>query len=342
MRRMGFYIYIPDGPFDGHCLHYAASWLAEGLVELGIPVFSNLPIPGAKVHGIGEMKEHVYVFHFTQRCYTDPLMKGVAEFAAPFKAILSMADTVGGMLTPPQVPSFLAHENENWRVNGNRIPIAFGLTQARLAAIAEQKKPPFEVREDRVLANFSPSMSQGVRNVLSLGLLPQLTERGLSIDGEASDPAGHFGRLSRYKVCCAYGGDFVANYIKMNPAVWPDMVNFCREHVAIAQQSVVMRWDSWRFWESLASGCLTMHLDFEKLGFKLPVMPRPWEDYIPVDLADLKGTVERFFAIRGEWEQIAENGRSWATTHYTPKASAQRVVDQIHQCYAGSLQCTSA
>jgi hypothetical protein len=90
---------------------------------------------------------------------------------------------------------------------------------------------------------------------------------------------------------------------------------------------VIIRWDSWRWWESLAAGCLTFHLDFERYGFHLPVMPRAWEHYVPIDLADPKGTVDRLMAERPRWAAIAASGRTWARTHYGPEAVARRFLD---------------
>jgi hypothetical protein len=89
---------------------------------------------------------------------------------------------------------------------------------------------------------------------------------------------------------------------------------------------VVVRWDSWRFWESLAAGCLTFHLDFEKYGFLLPEMPMPWKHYIPIDMADPVGSVERFMDSRSRWSEIAHGGREWALKHYSPTACARRLL----------------
>jgi hypothetical protein len=42
----------------------------------------------------------------------------------------------------------------------------------------------------------------------------------------------------------------------------------------IGDDPVIARWESWRFWESLASGCATVALDFEEYGLVLPVIPK--------------------------------------------------------------------
>jgi len=89
---------------------------------------------------------------------------------------------------------------------------------------------------------------------------------------------------------------------------------------------VITRWDSWRFWESLSAGCLTLHLDFEKYGFQLPEMPEAWKHYIPIDLADPVGSVDRMMEVESRWEEIANTGRLWAIANYGPEAVAHRLL----------------
>ena len=88
------------------------------------------------------------------------------------------------------------------------------------------------------------------------------------------------------------------------------------------REAIIMRWDSWRLWESFAAGCVTVHLDFEKYGFALPHLPEPWVHYAPLDLDNIAGSVEQLMDRRNDWESIAEQGRAWAIGHYAPKPSA--------------------
>jgi hypothetical protein len=94
--------------------------------------------------------------------------------------------------------------------------------------------------------------------------------------------------------------------------------------------ALVLRWDSFRLWESFACGCLTVHLDFAKYGFALPVMPEAWTHYAPIDLDDIAGSAERIMAREKDWPRIAEAGRAWAIRHYAPKPTAERVLDAMH------------
>ncbi|MBY0431318.1 MAG: glycosyltransferase, partial [Rhodospirillales bacterium] len=92
---------------------------------------------------------------------------------------------------------------------------------------------------------------------------------------------------------------------------------------------VVDRWDSWRFWESLAAGCATVHLDFQKYGFLLPEMPRPFQHYLPIDL---ENPSEIVCFLRDQPEKLAEiasAGRDFALQYYSPDRVAARFLSLV-------------
>lgn len=91
----------------------------------------------------------------------------------------------------------------------------------------------------------------------------------------------------------------------------------------------IAQWDSWRFWESLAAGCVAFHVDFDKYGFELPVMPRNWEHYIGIDLDNVQDSIDRIAAEPWILETIASQGRNWALTHYSPLAVALRFMEKV-------------
>lgn len=93
--------------------------------------------------------------------------------------------------------------------------------------------------------------------------------------------------------------------------------------------ALVLRWDSFRLWESFAAGCLTVHLDFDKYGFALPVRPEPWTHYVPIDLDDIAGSVTALMDRESEWAAIADAGWAWALEHYAPKPTALRVLSDM-------------
>lgn len=320
----GVYFYVPTVPSDPQKMDHVTECLAVGLHRLGVPLFCNIETPHSRQRDLKAMGSHLYVMNVTEKNYSPTLMKAFESFAAPHKVILCMADIAGIIFTPDGLPSLMTHENQFRRVRGRRIPWAFGLSERTLQETAPEV--PFDQRKNVIIRNFRPSGNQEVRNALDLMLLDHLQDH-FTIDREIN--ANHNERLLSSLGCLAYGGSFSDDLTK-NPyfAAQPS-VKSVFDQITFRQPVAIVRWDSWRWWESLAAGCLTFHLDFDKYGFALPVMPKAWEHYIPIDLADPKGTVDRLMAERPRWAGIAANGRQWARTHYSCEAAARRLLDYV-------------
>ena len=93
----------------------------------------------------------------------------------------------------------------------------------------------------------------------------------------------------------------------------------------------VLQWDSWRLWESWGAGCVTFHLDFEKYGVTMPVMPENWKHYIGIDLDNVQQAVDRIKNEPEILEYVAEEGRKWAMEHYSPLATARRFLKIVNE-----------
>lgn len=119
----------------------------------------------------------------------------------------------------------------------------------------------------------------------------------------------YYQRLKAAAGCAAFGGYIVPTTDAIEPYVeW---------------------WDSWRFWESLAAGCVTFHIDFDKYGAALPVMPENWRHYIGIDLESLDDTVQRIATNPEILECISISGRQWAIENYGPIPTAIRFLNTI-------------
>jgi hypothetical protein len=319
IRESGVFFAIHERPYGR--AHYASWCLVDGLNALGVPTFSNCDIPGARVAGFDPMAHELYIFNITERTMEGPTLPFVRDFPRRGKILLSMSDTNSIICAPDSVVSLMTHENKFYKMTGDRRPWAFGISSEILE---KTKNPPsFKNRRSIALRNFRPSTNQDVRNYLDLSFVEALEKR-MPIDREISDD--HFQRLTEYSVCLAYGGAVLVDrsknpYFANNPEY--QTLSKTREFL---QPLVIVRWDSWRFWESLAAGCLTLHLDFEKYGFLLPEMPVPWKHYIPIDMADPVGSVEKLMECKPRWEEIACTGRDWAIAHYGPEAVARRLL----------------
>jgi hypothetical protein len=84
-----------------------------------------------------------------------------------------------------------------------------------------------------------------------------------------------------------------------------------------------VQWDSFRFWEALAAGCVAINIDLERYGVTLPVMPTNFEHYVGIDV-DRPESALAVLEDQEKLERIAANGRAWALEHYSPTAVAQR------------------
>ncbi|GEO42564.1 hypothetical protein GGE65_003740 [Skermanella aerolata] len=91
----------------------------------------------------------------------------------------------------------------------------------------------------------------------------------------------------------------------------------------------ITMWDSWRFWEAMAAGCVSIHADFDKYGMALPVKPVNWEHYIGIDFDRPQDAVDRIIAEPEVLERISAQGRAFALKHYSPVPVAERFLGLI-------------
>lgn len=89
----------------------------------------------------------------------------------------------------------------------------------------------------------------------------------------------------------------------------------------------IVQWDSFRFWETLTAGAVAFHVDLERYGVTLPVMPENWVHYIGVDLDKPRAALERLHDEPALLGKVAAAGQSWALQHYSPKAAARRFLN---------------
>lgn len=326
----GVYIHAPD-----ETLTHFSGCLIEGLLSLGIPFKTNattltarpisMPLPGV------DLKDF----------YSEPLT-GFSAYLVdisthntflPFEGVapapvgyITTSDISAFCEVPEDHVVFVAHDSRHAVKPGKRESIAFGLAE-RLIERTESR-PAFKNRSNVAVHSFRPTLHQGVRALLDLTFVPVLESR-VPIERVNSPPGQYLQTLMNSALCLCYGGDF---YSPIVGNTWfeknqPDLyAHHAFKHVETA---AVLRWDSWRFWEALVAGCVAIHLDFEKYGFNLPVMPEPWVHYAPLDLANLAGSVDEIWDRRDTWATISEQGRAWAIEHYAPAATVERVLHTI-------------
>jgi len=89
----------------------------------------------------------------------------------------------------------------------------------------------------------------------------------------------------------------------------------------------IFQHDSFRFWESLYGGAITIHIDLSYWNFLMPEMPIAGKHYLGIQkLKD--NQLEEVIAemTPQQLKDISESGRKWVLKFYSPKAQAERIL----------------
>lgn len=238
----------------------------------------------------------------------------------------------------------------------NFYPWAFGLSKRVLQELEEpaswaEKQPSF-------LINFrNKKFNHSVRSYVKKSLLPRIAQKmaiDSSSDGEAEFPHDHyhylrwaqtgrrhypnyFQRLKQSQACACFGGFF------LGPRFIDDRDRLAYYFARLIdllgiKTNRLTQWDSWRFWESMAAGCVTLHVDFAKYGFELPVMPENWRHYIGIDLDNIGEFIDRMNRQPEILQAISAQGRAWAIEHYSPLPTAIRFLKTVAGIKSEHLQ----
>ena len=322
----------------GNHYSYAAVNLATGLDQLGIPVKGTLGYH-SPVHSDFIFRQDVVDPDVALRIID--IVDGGFDYKNPFEtdysrddtAILNMTDDADAFLYYGDLRVFRAHSTLDLVYPYHYEPIGFGISDfLRKLASLSLGKPN---RNPVFIRNFRGGMNQGIRQVLDASLLPLLDVFHNVAKGEnirETRPAEYFDSLSNALGCLVYGGNFMHKLderdLMLKAGLAPDNAQQLLD-CKYKKEVVVIRWDSIQFWDSLATGCLPIHLDFRKYGFHLPKMPTSWEHYIGVDLDNIQGTIERMEAEWNRLPEIAQAGKEWALEHYTPIPTAKRFLEKM-------------
>lgn len=326
---------------DSTSFSFATTCLADGLHQLGIPVFSNINYHDPLISDFAftaspPQDTNMVAGVVLDILETAPLHNQLVRFASPHPrtVITCMHDNVGEISFPDHI-AFCTHENHFRSITGRRLPIAFGVSSAMLHNAQHLLNADIQ-RNPNFMANFRPSEGQSLRASLDLSLIPILKDF-FSVEtklvGNGRWGSDYFQHLSRQLGCLAYGGYYSQNLLLNDWFHFCEPLNTFLRNTHYHQDTVVLRWDSWRLWESLVFGCVTIHLDFERYGLALPVMPENWKHYIGLNLADLRRDMERLHDERDRLPEIARQGRLWAIEHYSPVAVARRFIATLHELF---------
>ena len=340
--------------------------LAEGFKELGIPFYSN--INHWKIDSDTQEYLFCYDQSVTHhdcsivildfRWMRNATVFPENLFHSQQKYVTVFLDDMDGFtLWNPQLEKFdfrfRTHDNSKSIYPSNCLTWVFGLSNRILRETSEFNH--FQAREKSLLVNFrhdqrklvytnsllkfpqgylwidsgAMTVNNPLRQIVSEQFFPLIKDILLlddTVDDFDQSPSdnyhylqweqtgqrhypSYYQRLKKSAACACFGGSVTSDYF--------------------TGESIVEWWDSWRFWESLAAGCVTFHVDFDKYGVKLPVMPENWRHYIGIDLDNMQDTVDRIADDPGILEKISRSGRQWVIENYAPVPTALRFLEML-------------
>jgi hypothetical protein len=352
-KRIYFFLH-PQGPPEDASYQHCAVALGEGLRALGIAFSSNIDYwPGTEgplfrrdtdvrpeecavivvndeYDRTGRIPEHLFGGG-RQTIYIDSSdgwrTRAEGRYYRQFDLVLR------------------THLNGHYHYPQNIHPWAFGLTERIISACEAPNS--YEARERRILSTFR--VTHPVRDAASRIMLKYLSGR-FSIDRELDSPPaagsgedralweatgrrhypGYFARLRKRMLCAAFGGYFAPGVFRSTENL-PERVLYSLGWRLGVRTGTIMQFDSWRFWESLAAGCLTLQVEYARYGCLLPEMPSNGEHYAGFDLGERHRAPWVRDADEKELARVAAAGRMWALEQYSPRAAARRMLGLLGQ-----------
>ena len=358
MTNAYFYCAPPDGESEVLYQHLLVC-LAEGLTALGITCYANVnywPLDPERTRFLLRHDPDVRPEDCAFVVVSDEWFTHGAEFPErPQRTDTCWIalDREDGSRLRTLAPAFRefdlilrTHYNSDTRYGANFVPWAYGLSER---VIEVTRDAPPDGRRWELLANWRHTRyPHSLRLAVERSFLPRI-ESVLPIDDarEApgvppSDPRdylwwyetgrrhwpSYYRRLGTAAACACFGGYFVTRWPAAKESLTSRFIKrtLTRAHL---QTHLISQWDSWRMWESFAAGCATVHVDLERYGCVLPVMPVNGEHYIGVDLDACDAAIDRIRDDPASVARIGVAGRAWALENYGPVATAQRLLDRI-------------
>jgi hypothetical protein len=363
---MRFYFFVhPLAPAAQSAYEHGIIALAEGLAECGVKFYGNINYwegeQGSKKYLINHDANIKYfdcdVVIFSSEIYNhqrlDLLPKDLFDAKRKYKLIfIDSSDIIlekKNYVTPGNYPELRkvdivlkSHFCSKYSYPDNFVPWQFGLTNRIIESVSSK---PFADRNHSVLVNYRSkhqlrdlAEKKFMQTVYSLYEKDDLSE-DLNVNHQSLREQhywmltgrrhyqSYYERLGNTKICAVFGG-FLQTKFSERPTLPHKLIRKFDSHVSFLKYDRLLQFDSWRFWESLASGCLTVHADLYKYEVVLPEMPINGIHYFGVDFSNLNFSKNNFMQTDLH-ESIASNGRNWVLKNYSPKAVAMRLLGII-------------
>ena len=242
---------------------------------------------------------------------------------------------------------FRTHYNHRFIYPKNVYPWAMGLSNRILRELAHPLE--FSEKKKQLLINFR--LGHPLRKDIEDKFVP-LIQNILEVDDSVDEfddsligsyhhlqwnqtgmrhYPSYYQRLNNSAACACFGGLFINPWppSEYGPTkLWDRVLNSILVKVDYRPRRL-MNWDSFRYWESLAAGCLTFHVNLKRHGAVLPIMPENWHHYIGIDMDNMEASIERLISEPKILEKVSSQGRQWALQHYSPLPTALRFLEIV-------------
>lgn len=339
MKEVNFYI-------PSERIFHTTACIAQGFIELGFKVRSNVPFCLENIdsrgistpfrvttpppfHEITEANGGLFIIDVTHGFGPHEELIKYLNKRSVF--IINMADSANFQDFPEGLRVATAHYNKYAIRRGNFYPMPFGLS-ADIISLASSLNVVHN-RRPKVIQNFKPSLSQGVRNFLAVSLEKRLESLEL-MSYEYFTDRDYAESLSTTMFICAYGGEI---YRDLNRANLYGDNSFessqTYQFKQLNEEYVVLRWDSWRLYEAAVFGCIPIQLDYDKYGFHLHVS-LSHSCYVSVDFSNIESTIHKIINLKQNVRtsyEISQELRGMTLRHFSPLALATYSLEILDQ-----------
>jgi len=360
-ERIYFYCCPPIDVAERAVFQHVSICLAEGFKQLGIEFYSNVNYWQTSPDGEDYLSRHdpkikpddcsivciENAWFDYGNSFPENLFRGDRTYTT---VLIDGEDNSNSLAFQPGFEAFdlilRTHFNSKFRYPANVYPWAFGLSQRILKELSDPLE--YGKRKKNILFNFRSN--HPVRRISARQVIPriqpffQLDDSVDTFSYPSSDSyqnlmwtqtnsrhyLSYYKRLQASAACACFGGSFMSPFPQDPSSIFNRSFRRMIDQFNLKTR-LVSQWDSWRLWESMAAGCVTFHVDLEKYGCLLPVMPKNWQHYIGVDFDHIQDTIERIERNPELLENIAVQGRAWALKYYSPVPTALRFLETVNQ-----------
>lgn len=352
-----YFFCCPPGPPENTAYLHAIVSIAEGLQEIGINTYANIDYwegPAGFLLKKSSIDYRECDVVFLDSAFYDMNIEHLVPtdiFNPNRKYKLVYNDSSDGLITNGFRADISgsdiilkSHYSTKFEYPANFKPWQFGLTSR---IIDQVENLPFNKRKKEFLNNFR--VHHPLREFAQKNIAPifrKVLKENKDVDsfddvaemnalnhsywwqtGRRHYP-NYYKRLSESYACFCFGGTPLKVYHGKKGIFW-DLVRRVDWHFPFLKYLKIYQFDSWRMWETWIAGCCMVHVDFEKYGILLPVMPVNGEHYLGFDLENISKTGRLVENDPEIFERIGNNGRKWVIDNYSPRKTAERFINIV-------------